>query len=63
MQHLIDAARARSLESMYSSEASANDLMRKFAERLNFQHGRDPDDATQMLYSVDLKPASGGIKS
>ena len=58
MQHLIDVARARGIESMHSSDASDNDLMRKFAEHLNFQHRRDPDDATQVLYSVDLKKAS-----
>ena len=57
MQHLIAVARARGIESMYSSDASDNDLMRKFAEHLHFQHRRDPKDGTQVLYTVDLKTA------
>lgn len=54
MGHLIDAARARGLKTMHSSDAADNSAMRKFAEHLHFRHERDPDDATQVLYSVDL---------
>ena len=57
MKHLIDVARTRGIESMYSSDAADNDLMRKFAEHLDFQHRRDPDDARQVLYTVDLRTA------
>lgn len=57
MQHLITAARARGIESMYSSDASDNDSMHKFAEHLKFQHQRDPEDDGQVLYRVDLQKA------
>jgi GNAT superfamily N-acetyltransferase len=54
MQRLIAVARARGIKAMHSSDASDNDLMQKFAEHLNFHHVRDPEDGTQVLYSVDL---------
>jgi GNAT superfamily N-acetyltransferase len=54
MRHLIDVARLRGIKSMHSSDAADNDLMRRFAAHLNFSHARDPDDARQVVYSVDL---------
>ena len=57
MRRLIDLARSRGIGSMHSSDDAANDSMRKFADHLGFQHKRDPDDARQVLYSVDLKTA------
>jgi GNAT superfamily N-acetyltransferase len=54
MQRLIAAARARGIKAMHSSDASDNDMMRKFAKHLNFHHSRDPEDGAQVLYSVDL---------
>ena len=57
MRRLIDLARSRGIGSMHSSDDAANDSMRKFADHLGFQHKRDPDDARQVLYSVDLKAA------
>ena len=57
MRHLVDAVRARGVESMHSSDAADNDLMRKFAEHLGLQHHRDPNDATMVRYSLDLKTA------
>lgn len=55
---LIEIARSRGITQMHSTDASDNFSMRKFAEHLNFQHGRDPDDATRVRYSVDLSPAA-----
>ena len=55
MERLIAAARARGLESMFSSDASDNTRMRQFAEHLHFHHKQDPDDARLVRYSVDLK--------
>ena len=55
MRRLIDVARSRGIESMHSSDAADNDSMRRFADHLGFQHQRDPDDARQVLYSVDLE--------
>jgi len=58
MKRLIETARARGIESMHSSDAADNAAMRKFADHLNFQHKRDPEDARQVLYSVDLETAT-----
>lgn len=55
MERLISAARARGLETMFSSDASDNTRMRQFAEHLHFHHRQDPDDARLVRYSVDLK--------
>ena len=54
MARLIKVARARGIESMHSSDAADNTRMRRFAEHLHFQHMRDPDDSTMVIYSVDL---------
>jgi len=56
MEHLIAAARMRGLRTMHSSDAGDNELMRRFAAHMGLRHQRDPDDATQVLYSLDLKP-------
>ncbi|MDM0109591.1 GNAT family N-acetyltransferase [Variovorax sp. J22R24] len=56
MHHLMEAARQRGIAEMHSSDASDNDLMRRFAEQLHLDHRPDPDDATQVLYSMKLGP-------
>jgi GNAT superfamily N-acetyltransferase len=58
MRRLIETARGRGIESMHSSDAADNEAMRKFADHLKFRHERDPDDARQVLYSVDLRTAT-----
>lgn len=58
VQRLIDDARSRGIGKMHSSDSSDNTSMRKFAEHLHFRHERDPDDATHVLYTVDLTPAA-----
>ena len=55
MRHLIDLAKTRGIESMYSSDATDNDLMRKFAAHLHLSHSRDPEESAQVIYSLDLK--------
>ncbi|MDM0112304.1 GNAT family N-acetyltransferase [Variovorax sp. J22R133] len=55
MQHLIEAARRLGIEKMHSSDLEDNNLMRKFAQHLHLDHKRDPDDITQVLYTVDLR--------
>ncbi len=54
MAHLIDAARARGIHAMHSTDSSDNDSMRQFAGHLKFQRSTDPSDAKLVLYSVDL---------
>lgn len=57
MQRLMEDARARGIARMHSSDASDNHLMRRFAAHLLLDHRRDPDDATQILYSLQLAPS------
>jgi GNAT superfamily N-acetyltransferase len=54
MRHLIDLARTRGIQSMHSSDAADNRLMRKFAKHLGFRQATDPEDSTLVRYSVDL---------
>ncbi len=58
MQHLIDVARQRGIECMYSVDAAGNDAMRELAEHLGFVRKPDPNDATQVLHTLDLKAAT-----
>ena len=54
MECLIEVAKARGIKQMHSSDSVDNNLMRKFAEHLHFEHERDPDDAKLIRYSVLL---------
>lgn len=59
MRRLIEVARARGIQTLHSSDAADNDLMRKFAEHLQLDHRTDRDDAALITYSIDLgAPAS-----
>jgi GNAT superfamily N-acetyltransferase len=55
MQHLIETARERGIEQMYSIDAMENQGMRELAEHLGFERKPDPDDATQVVHSLDLR--------
>jgi len=57
MQHLIDIARKRGVECMYSVDAVDNQAMRDLAQHLGFQRKPDPNDATQVVHTLDLKAA------
>jgi GNAT superfamily N-acetyltransferase len=63
MRHLLEVAQSRGIRSLHSSDAAENGAMRKFAEHLHFRHERDPADATQVLYSVDLGTARAGART
>lgn len=56
MKRLIEVAKSRGIKSMHSSDAADNTRMRQFADHLHFQHRRDPDDASLVVYRVDLGP-------
>lgn len=58
MGHLIDVARQRGIECMYSIDSNDNQGMRDLAEHLGFQRKADPADATQVLHTLDLKAAT-----
>lgn len=57
MQHLIDAAHERGIVMMYSVDAADNFPMRDLADHLGFQRTPDPDDATQVIHTLDLTAA------
>lgn len=58
MRHLIEIARQRGIRSMYSIDAIDNQPMQELAEHLGFERRHDPDDATQVIHSLDLKAAT-----
>lgn len=58
MQHLIEVARRRGIESMYSVDAAENPAMDDLAAHLGFTCRRDPENATQVLHTLDLKAAN-----
>jgi GNAT superfamily N-acetyltransferase len=55
MRHLIDVARERGIECMYSMDAAENGSMRELAEHLGFRRIPDPNDGTQVLHTLDLR--------
>jgi GNAT superfamily N-acetyltransferase len=55
MRRLVEHARARGIDTMHSSDASDNELMRSFAAHLQLQHERNPEDATMVLYSLNVR--------
>ncbi len=63
MGHLIDVARQKGIASMYSIDANDNFAMRDLAEHLGFQRKTDPDDASQVIHTLDLKAAVAGMKA
>jgi GNAT superfamily N-acetyltransferase len=58
MQELIQIARARGIECMYSLDTAENAAMRELAAHLGFTRKPDPDDATLVLHCLDLKAAT-----
>ncbi len=55
MKRLIELARRRGVSGLYSVDASDNTAMRELADYLGFQHKTDPQDATQVIYTLDLR--------
>jgi GNAT superfamily N-acetyltransferase len=54
MKRLMELARQRGIREFYSIDASGNDHMRKLADHLGFQCKTDPEDATQVIYTLQL---------
>lgn len=54
MHHLIDVARGHGMSHMYSVDAPDNQAMRELAEHLGFVRTQDPNDARQVLHTLDL---------
>jgi GNAT superfamily N-acetyltransferase len=58
MRHLIDVARSRGIERMYSIDSTANAAMHELATHLGFTRRIDPDDATQVIHTLTLRSQS-----
>lgn len=54
LQHLIDEARNNGFKQLYSVDSAANRSIRDLTNALGFNHRTDPDDATQVIHSLDL---------
>lgn len=57
LRHLIDYARAHGVPRLYSVDAANNVRMRELAHGLGFAEQPDPDDVSQVIYSLDLSPS------
>jgi GNAT superfamily N-acetyltransferase len=54
MRHLITAARQNGFRKMYSIDSASNTHMRELARFLGFECHRDLDNATQVIYRLQL---------
>jgi len=54
MRHLIDVARHNGFRHMFSMDTSTNEPMRQLADYLHFHRTPDPDDASQVIHTLDL---------
>ncbi|WP_193162097.1 GNAT family N-acetyltransferase [Microbulbifer hainanensis] len=61
LQQLIDVARARGIEIMYSIESADNIKVKKFAHAMGFVCKADPRDYTLLTYTLDLQPEEAPI--
>lgn len=58
MGHLIKIARERGIGRMYSIDAADNAAMRDLATHMGFERRIDPDDAAQVIHTLNLRAAS-----
>lgn len=54
MRHLIDMARRNGFRQMFSMDAAANEPMQELAQYLGFERKSDPQDATQVIHTLEL---------
>lgn len=54
LRHLIDYAKSRGVQSLYSIELADNPRMRRLADKFGFTSAPDPEDARQIIYTLDL---------
>ncbi|MDE2307758.1 MAG: GNAT family N-acetyltransferase [Xanthomonadaceae bacterium] len=54
MRHLITIARKNGYRQMFSVDAAENEAMHALGEYLGFQRRIDPDDAAQVIHTLDL---------
>lgn len=56
MRQLIQIARARGIKALFSIDPADNDAMRRFAVALGFSRTPNPDDATQVIHTLEIQP-------
>lgn len=54
ISRLIESARARGIERLYSIDAADNHLLNEIARKWGWECHSDPKDPTQVIYSLDL---------
>jgi acetyltransferase len=54
MQRLIAVARERGVRALFSTDSSDNESMRALAKVLGFDRRVDPEDRTQVTYTLTL---------
>lgn len=54
MHHLIKLARQNGYKQMISLDAADNEAMHELGDYLGFQRKRDPEDASQVIHTLDL---------
>ena len=54
MQHLIKLARQNGYKQMISMDAADNRAMHDLSDHLGFRRKRDPNDASQVIHTLDL---------
>jgi GNAT superfamily N-acetyltransferase len=59
MQRLITVARERGITALFSMDPAGNERMRELAASLGFTRKPDPQDATQVIYTLALQPQHG----
>jgi GNAT superfamily N-acetyltransferase len=59
LNRLAGIARVRGIRSLYSIDAGNNAAMREFAAHMGFERRTDPEDATQVIYTLNLPPSAG----
>lgn len=58
MQHLIDAAKARGIRRMYTSDPIDGTAPHELATRIGFRQRPDPEDPAAVIYELDLVPTA-----
>ncbi|WP_078084371.1 GNAT family N-acetyltransferase [Microbulbifer mangrovi] len=54
LDRLIESARARGIEHLYSTDSASNNKLREVAIHMGWQCRADPHDSTQVIYTRDL---------
>lgn len=54
MEHLLDSAKQYGIRRLYTTEFADNQAMRRFAQDFGMSVERDPGDASQVIYSLEL---------